>query len=179
VSTLVVCGGLPLLMNAVASAGETPAAAFPSVCTLAAEGAPQPVWSNGLLLDSPDDSDDDGDDDAPGGDAAIVVAVHHHTDGGLLEEVVDLPVHSWISHSQDRPTLRGPPSLTDDDGSLSDNDDDDEDDDDSDQLKAFCAAASVSDDGCRTHALAIRTPARASSSPTRGYSLRAPPARTV
>jgi hypothetical protein len=180
ISTLVVCGGLPLLIHAAgASAADPLSSSMASACFFLADGGDQPVFVNSATINDPDDSDDDGDDDAPGGDAAIVIDVHHQTSFALLEEQIHVPVPIWMSRTQDGHALRGPPS-GDDDNSLSDDEDDDDDDDsdDSDQLKSLRTAAAPLDGGCRSHVLASQT-ACASNSATPGHALRAPPARAL
>jgi hypothetical protein len=178
VSTLVVCGGLPLLIHAAAAPASDPlTASFPLTCGLAADAAGHAVWTNQAALDDPDSSDDDGDDDVPGGDAAITVDTHQHGVVGPLAEQIHVPIEVWISHTRDGHALRGPPAL-DDDNSLSDNDDEDDEDDD-DQLKTLRTVVAVADTSCRTHLVASPVAARAPSSPLRGHSLRAPPARAL
>jgi hypothetical protein len=179
VSTLVICGGLPLLIHAAsAPAGDPITASFPLTCGLAADAAGHAVWTNQAALDDPDSSDDDGDDDVPGGGAAITVDAHHQIVVRLLGEPIHVPIEVWISHPSDGHALRGPPSLDDEDSSLSDNDDDDDEDDD-DQLKTLGTVAAVADTSCRTHLVASPVAARAPNSPLRGHSLRAPPARSL
>ena len=179
-STLVVCGGLPLIAWAMAAPGGDPiAAAFLSVCPAVAGHASHATWSSAASLDDPDSSDDDGDDDAPGGGVAVPVAVQHLNAGGVRAEAVDVAIDGWMSRSPEGVSLRGPPSLRDDDDNLTDNDDDDDDGDDSDQLKVLRAAASTADASCRTESVASYVPARRTSSPTLGHSLRAPPERAL
>ena len=183
-STLVVCGGLPLLAWAITGPGGDPLAApFLSVCHATAGEVSHAVWTSAASIDSPDsdDDDDDGGDDAPGGSSVAIVADVHHLSAGIIRsEAVDVSIDTWISRTPDGVSLRGPPSLNDDDDSLTDNDDDDDDDsDDSDQLKALRTAASTVDAGIRAEFLASHVPARASSSPTLGHPLRAPPERAL
>jgi hypothetical protein len=180
-STLVVCGGLPLIAWAMAAPGGDPiAASFLSVCPAVAGHASHATWTSAASLDDPDSSDDDdGDDDVPGSGVAIVADVHHLSAGSIYGEAVHVPIDTWISRTPDSVSLRGPPSLSDDDDSLTDNDDDDDDSDDSDQLKALRTAASTVDAGVRAEFLASHVPARASSSPTLGHALRAPPERAL
>jgi hypothetical protein len=182
-STLVVCGGLPLLAWAIVAPGGDPLAApFLSVCPAVEGGASHAVWTSAASIDSPDsdDDDDDGGDDAPGGSSvAIVDPVHHLSAGSIHREAVDVSIDTWISRTPDGVSLRGPPSLSDDDDSLTDNDDDDDDSDDSDQLKALRTAASTVDAGVRAEFLASHVPARTASSPTLGHALRAPPERAL
>jgi len=180
-STLVVCGGFPLLAWAMAAPGGDPLASSPfSVCAAAASGPSHAVWSSAASIDDPDSSDDDdGDDDVPASGVAIVTDVHHLNAGTIHSELIAVSVGTWVSRTPDGVSLRGPPSLNDDDDSLTDNDDDDDDSDDSDQLKALRAAASTVDAGVRTEFLAGTVPARASSSPTLGHALRAPPERAL
>ena len=97
----------------------------------------------------------------------------------LLAERVHVPVPVWISRTQDGHALRGPPSLSDDDGYLFDGDDEDDDEDDFDQLKGLRTAASTDQGSCRIEYFAGYVPVCAPSSPTRGHSLRAPPARAL
>ena len=55
VTTLVVCGGLPLLIHALAAPGSDPlVSAFAAVCGVAAEAPAPPIWLNEPALDSPD-----------------------------------------------------------------------------------------------------------------------------
>lgn len=179
-STLVVCGGLPLIAWAMAAPGSDPiAAAFLSVCPAAAGHASQAAFTSAASLDDPDSSDDEGDDDAPGGGVAVAAAVQHLDAGSVRAEAVDVAIDAWISRSPEGVSLRGPPSLHDDDDSLTDNDDDDDDGDDSDQLKVLRAAASTADASSRTESVASYVPARRTSSPTLGHSLRAPPERAL
>lgn len=182
-STLVVCGGLPLIAWAMAAPGGDPiAAAFLSVCPAVAGHASHatfPSATSAATLDDPDSSDDDGDDDAPVGGVAVEAGVHHANAGGVRAEAVDVEIDAWISRSPEGVSLRGPPSLHDDDDNLTDNDDDDDDGDDSDQLKVLRAAASTADASCRSESVAGYVPARRTSSPTLGHSLRAPPERAL
>lgn len=180
-STLVVCGGLPLLAWAMAAPGGDPlATSLLSVCPAVQGGASHAVWTSAASIDDPDSSDDDdGDDDVPASGVAIVADVHHLSADSIHSEAVAVPVDTWVSRTPDGVSLRGPPSLNDDDDSLNDNDDDDDDSDDSDQLKALRAAASTVDAGVRAEFLASHVPARASSSPTLGHALRAPPERAL
>jgi len=180
-STLVVCGGLPLLAWAMAAPGGDPlGASLFSVCPAVQGGPSHTVWTSTASIDDPDSSDDDdGDDDVPASGVAIVADVHHLSSDSIHSEAVAVPVDTWVSRTPDGVSLRGPPSLNDDDDSLNDNDDDDDDSDDSDQLKALRAAASTVDAGVRAEFLASHVPARASSSPTLGHALRAPPERAL
>jgi len=180
-STLVVCGGLPLLAWAIAAPGGDPlAASLLSVCPAVEGGVSHAVWISATSIDDPDSSDDDdGDDDVPASGVAIVADVHHLSAGSLHSEAVAVSTDMWVSRTPDSVSLRGPPSLSDDDDSLTDNDDDDDNSDDSDQLKALRAAASTVDAGVRAEFLASHVPARASSSPTLGHALRAPPERAL
>jgi hypothetical protein len=180
-STLVVCGGLPLLAWAIAPPGGDPlAASLLSVCPAVQGEVSHAVWTSAASIDDPDSSDDDdGDDDVPASGVAIVADVHHLSSDSIHSEAVAVPVDTWVSRTPDGVSLRGPPSLNDDDDSLNDNDDDDDDSDDSDQLKALRAAASTVDAGVRAEFLASHVPARASSSPTLGHALRAPPERAL
>jgi len=176
-----VCGGLPLLAWAMAAPGGDPIVTSNlSVCPAVSGSSSPAAWTSAASLDDPDDSsDDDGDDDAPTGGVAIAVDLHQVSAGGIRAESVDVPIDVWISRTPDGVSLRGPPSLQDDDDSLNDNDDDDDDSDDSDQLKALRAAASIQDTGVRAEFLASHVPARTASSPTLGHALRAPPERAL
>jgi hypothetical protein len=179
-STLLVCGGLPLFAWAIAAPGGDPLATpFLSVCPAVTGGVSHAVWISAASIDSPDSSDDDGDDDVPGSGVAITADEHHLSAGSIRSEALDVSIDAWASRTPDGVSLRGPPSLSDDDDSLTDNDDDDDDSDDSDQLKALRAAASTADAGCRTESVASDVPARSTSSPTLGHSLRAPPERAL
>ena len=179
-STLVVCGGLPLLAWAISAPAADPIdASFLSACPAVAGHASHAVWTSAASLDAPDSSDDDGDDDAPGGGVAVAAAVPHANAAGVRAEAVEVAIDAWISRTPEGVALRGPPSLHDDDDNLTDNDDDDDDGDDSDQLKVLRAAASTADAGCRSESIASDVPARITSSPTLGHALRAPPERAL
>ncbi len=129
--TLVVCGGLVLLLPAPSSAATLPAMAtvVPVLdCRSAADPAGgHQITGNDASLDSPDSSDDDDEDDAPtGADAAIAVDQCRTPVRGDVLHVVYIKVPTWISRTVEGHSLRGPPA---DDDTSSDTDFDGDDDD--------------------------------------------------
>jgi len=130
--TLVVCGGLVLLLPTPSSASGMPTIAVVPAPDCAASGdraGDQQFTVDDAGLDAPDScDDDDDDDDAPSGsDAAIAVDECRTCVRGDALHVVHVKLDPWISRTVDGHSLRGPPR---DDETSSDLDDIDTDDDD-------------------------------------------------
>jgi hypothetical protein len=125
-ATLVVCGGLVLLVPAPALAQGARAAIAPiTVLECADSGRPagDHQLSRTAELSSPASNDDD---HAPtGSDTAIAVDQCRMITRGDVMHVVQIEAEPWISHTVDGHSLRGPPA--DDDTSDDDFDGDDND----------------------------------------------------
>jgi hypothetical protein len=128
--TLVVCGGLVLLLPSPALSQGLPAT-ITTIAVTDCDGAANPAGDHQLTgddaaLSSPDSDDDDDDDDAPtGADAAIAVDQCRTITRGDVMDIVHIEAEPWTSCTVDGHSLRGPPS--DDDTSDDDFDGDDND----------------------------------------------------
>jgi hypothetical protein len=111
--TLVVCGGLVLLLPAPAIANGAPtiAAVIAPGCAASADGAEdQQFTADGAGLDAPDSCEDDDDDDAPGGsDGAIAVDEIRTRVGNNARHGVHVKMDVWLSRAVEGHSLRGPP----------------------------------------------------------------------
>jgi len=173
--TLVVCGGLVVLLSTPVAANGAPAitSIIPVFdCVASADPAREQQFSNNdASLDAPDSSDDDDDDDAPtGSDAAIVVDHCRTPDRGDVLHVVHTKVEGWISRSVEGHSLRGPPQDDDDTSS-----DDDYDGDDNDPTVEFSVPLPPPATG-ESCLLTVITFVGHSTVRSSGSSLRAPPA---
>lgn len=172
--TLVVCGGLLLLLPTVATANGAPTiAVVPALdCAAAADRAgDQQFLADPAGLDAPDSCDDDDDDDAPSGaDAAITVDECRTRlgDHGLL--LLEVEIDGWISRTVEGHSLRGPPS---DDQRSSDADDDVDGDDD--DPSAECSELLPPAPCCATCPLTFAEFVSTSSTRSSDLSPRAPP----
>jgi hypothetical protein len=173
--TLVVCGGLLLLLPTTATANGAPAFAVVSAldCAASADRAgDQQFTADAAGLDAPDSCDDDDDDDVPSGsDAAITVDECRTRLGDDVLRLLDIRIDAWISRTVEGHSLRGPPP---DDQRSSDADDEDVDGDDDDP-SAECFDLLPPAPHC---AACFLTPAEflsASSTRSSVLSLRAPP----
>jgi hypothetical protein len=172
--TVVVCGGLVLLLPTPALSQGLPATISPIAvtdCDASANSAgDHQVTADDGELSAPDSDDDDDEDDAPtGSDAAIAVDQCRTITRGDMIEVVHIEVEPWISRTVDGHSLRGPPAG---DQTSSDTDDVDGDDDDP---CAECPDLLPPATGCET---CFFTPAEflsVSSTRSSDLSLRAPP----
>jgi hypothetical protein len=172
--TLVVCGGLVLLLPTPASASSVPAiTSVVSVLDCVASTDPagtHEFTGKDASLDAPDSSDDDDDDDATtGADAAITVDQCRTPTRGDVLHVVHVKVGTWISRTVEGHSLRGPPT---DDQTSSDADDVDGDDDDP---IAECPDLLPPATGRETCVLSPVQFVSASSTRSSDLSLRAPP----
>jgi hypothetical protein len=172
--TLVVCGGLVLMLPAPVAANGAPAIAsvIPVFdCVASADPAQEQQFSNNASLDAPDSSDDDDDDDAPtGSDAAITVDECRAPTRGDVLHVVHTKVEPWISRAVEGHSLRGPPP--DDDDTSSDDDYDGDDNDPTAEISVPLPPPTAGE-SCP---LTIITVVGHSSVRSSGSSLRAPPA---
>jgi hypothetical protein len=144
--TLVVCGGLVLMLPAPVAANGAPAIAsvIPVFdCVASADPAQEQQFSNNASLDAPDSSDDD---------------------------VVHTKVEPWISRAVEGHSLRGPPP--DDDDTSSDDDYDGDDNDPTAEISVPLPPPTAGE-SCP---LTIITVVGHSSVRSSGSSLRAPPA---
>ena len=171
--TVVVCGGLVVLLPAPALPQGLPAtiAAISATDSDApADPADHQLTGDDSELSAPDSDDDDDDDDAPAGsDAAMAVDPSRMIARSAAMETVGVEAEPWISRTVDGHSLRGPPR---DDETSSDVDDIDGDDDD--------PTADCSDllPPATSRATCLLSPARfisASSTRSGDLSLRAPP----
>jgi hypothetical protein len=115
-TTLVVCGGFMLLVPAEASAADVAAARTLGFgIVISPDTAPDHQLTAGALDSDDDDSSDDDDDDVVGGggDAVIAVGSCHAICTGEASSPVHIEVESWVSHTMEGHSLRGPPTLQD------------------------------------------------------------------
>jgi hypothetical protein len=172
--TLVVCGGLVLLLPVPAPAQGLPATisviAVTDCDASANSAADHQLAGDDAELSAPDSDDDDDDDDAPtGSDAAVAVDACRSISHGDVVHTVHVEVESWLSRTVDGHSLRGPPS---DDQTSSDADDDIDGDDDP---TAECYDLLPPANRCETCLLTPAEFVSASSTRSSGLSLRAPP----
>jgi hypothetical protein len=172
--TLVVCGGLVLLLPTTASSNGVPTIAVVPVfdCAASADRAGDHRFTDELGLDAPDScDDDDDDDDAPtGSDAAIATDDTRTTAADDVMELVQIEVGPWISRTVDGHSLRGPPA-----GEQNSSDADDDFDGDDDDPAAECSDLLPPATNRRTTVLTRVQFVSASSTRSSGLSLRAPP----
>jgi hypothetical protein len=172
--TLVVCGGLLVLLPApVSSSGVSLAAIVPALeCAASADRAGNHRLGGDAGLDAPDScDDDDDDDDAPSGsDAAIVIDESRTTSHDHAMDVVHIEVEPWMSRSVDGHSLRGPPA-----GEPDSSDADDDFDGDDDDPAAECVDLAPPATTRRTFSFTPAQFVRASSTRSTDLSPRAPP----
>jgi hypothetical protein len=172
--TLVVCGGLVLLLPATASSSGVPSIAVVPVfdCAASTDRAGDQQFTDDADLDAPDScDDDDDDDDAPtGSDAAIAIDDTRTTAADDVMELVQIEVGPWISRTVDGHSLRGPPA-----GDQNSSDADDDFDGDDDDPAAECSDLLPPATSRRTTVLTPVQFVRASSTRSSDLSLRAPP----
>jgi hypothetical protein len=171
--TLVVCGGLVLLLPTPALSQGLSATISPIAvidCDASARSARDyQVAADAGKLSAPDSDDDDDDDDAPTGpDVAIAVDQCRSISDADVLHVVHVKVDAWISRSVDGHSLRGPPA---DDDTSSDADFDG---DDNDPTAEFSVPLPPPTDG-ESCPFTLATFVGPSSVRSTGSSLRAPP----
>ena len=136
VTTAVVCGAavlfLPRTCEAAAATDAAESGATAAADDIDAREAPlSGAMTTGATLSDPDPSDEDGDDDddgdaAPDAPAAAAHATVFHADSAEGAVIVgDLTLHPLTP--LDGHSLRGPPSLSDEDTAIDSDDDDDDD----------------------------------------------------
>lgn len=172
--TLVVCGGLVLMLPTPVAANDAPT--ITSVvavldCIASADPArEQQLSNNDSSLSAPDSSDDDDDDDAPTGpDAAVTIDQCRTPARGDVLHVVHTKVDGWIPRTVEGHSLRGPPQDDEDTSS-----DDDFDGDDNDPTAEFSVPLPPPTAG-ESCPLTVITVVGHSSVRSSGSSLRAPP----
>jgi hypothetical protein len=171
--TLVVCGGLLLLLPPARSSNDVPTiAVVPALdCAASADRAGDHQFTDDAAgLDAPDSCDDEDDDDdaTTGSDAAIAVDQCRTRVGSDVLHIVHVKCNPWISRTVEGHSLRGPPA---DDETSSDADFDGDDDDPTPEDSIVLPPAS-------SRATRFLSPAEflsASSTRTSDLSLRAPP----